>query len=70
MPILLPFLLLCAACERYKTPELPEFSDDKVSYEQIIEKKEMLKNKFKKSSPKRQAKNVKDSVRHVPRFTV
>lgn len=62
MPIFLPFLLLCTACERYKTPSLPEFSDDKVSYEQVIEKKELLKKKFKKSSQEGQVKNTKDSV--------
>lgn len=52
MPIFLLSLLACIACERYETPPLPAFSDDKISYEQVLKKKNQLKEKFEKKDSK------------------
>lgn len=48
----MPFFLFlfCIACERYETPKLPAFSDDTVSYEQLIEKKKLLEERVKRNT--------------------
>lgn len=40
-------LFLCVACVRYETPKLPAFTDDKISYEQFMQKRDELAKKIK-----------------------
>lgn len=47
--LLLPFFCILISCDSYKTPQLPSFSDDQISYEDIMEKRERLREKIKKT---------------------